>query len=274
MVASRPENLPAVVQHALPPAGPRRPRHASRPARRLAGASAAGLIGLLGSFDAMAQGAEALHRAVAACDAPPTESCLAAIEAVALKDAAGRVERNGPWLNLQTGSGPVRFDDRRSVVVSTTPVGATARNYYLGTVEGSDAQLVMSLPPGAPLAAARYWLVGAAGPPVLGLDDLPWPAPGGRLLMVARPAGAGRTSTLALYLRVGTRWTQPYRFEAPNGLSYSFKGWRADGAAVRLEWAITGPTKACADSGEHGSIQLRDGPYGWDLVPPLPPTCR
>ncbi|HSI57730.1 MAG TPA: hypothetical protein VLA16_09245 [Ideonella sp.] len=257
-------------------AAPRRPpSNARRQAAKFAGLTAAGL---LAAAACRAETAEALHHALAQCAAPPAEGCLAALEARALKEAAGQAERAGPWLSLQTTGGPVRFDDRRAVVATnaTTPAagGAGPRNYYLGAVEGSDARLVLALAPGAPLSAARYWLVGAAGPPVLGLDALPWPAPAGRLLVAAKPASQAGVSTLALYLRVGARWTQQYRYEAPVGVSYSFRSWRADGAAVRLEWAISGPTKACADSGEHGSIQLRDGPYGWDLVPPLPPTCR
>lgn len=217
--------------------------------------------------------AEALHLALDRCSGPAPDACLEALERTALAQAAGAVQREGHVLVLATQAGPVRFDDHRPATGQAPGYAATERHRYLGRLNEVDAHWVLALPPGAPLEAARYWLVSDAGPPVLALEELPWPSPGGRLLVFARAVAGPRPSVLGLYMKAGTRWSLVYRYEAPAGLNYQFRSWRNDGAAVRLEWERTGAARACATQAGSGSIQLRDGPYGWDLVAPVPASC-
>lgn len=217
--------------------------------------------------------AEALHRALDRCAGPTPDECLASLERTALAAAAGRVRRDGALLDLDTQAGPVRFDDQRPATGHAPGYAATERHRYLGRLNEVDAHWVLALPPGAPLEAARVWLVGDAGPPVLALEEMPWPSPDGRLLVLARPVAGPRPSVVALYMKAGSRWSLIYRYEAPAGLNYQFRSWRSDGAAVRLEWQRTGSARGCAAAVGSGSIQLRDGPYGWDLVAPVPGSC-
>lgn len=217
--------------------------------------------------------AEALHLAVDRCAGPTPDDCLAALERTALAQSAGQVRRDGAVLVVNTQAGPVNFDDARPATGQAPGYAPTERHRYLGRMNEVDAHWVLALPPGAPLEAARVWLVADAGPPVLALEDLPWPSPGGRLLVLTRAVAGPRPSVLALYMKAGTRWSLAYRYEAPAGLNYQFRSWRNDGAAVRLEWERTGAARDCATLAGSGSIQLRDGPYGWDLVAPVPASC-
>jgi hypothetical protein len=217
--------------------------------------------------------AEALHRELDRCAVPNPDECLADLEHTALQQATAEVRREGSTLVVSTQAGPVRFDDTRPATGQAPGYAATERHRYLGRMNEVDAHWVLALPPGAPLEAARYWLVSDAGTPVLALEDLPWPSPGGRLLALARAVAGPRPSVVALYVKAGVRWSLAYRYEAPPGLNYQFRSWRNDAAAVRLEWERTGSARACAMLPGSGSIQLRDGPYGWDLVAPVPASC-
>src|SRR5206468_1745461 len=98
---------------------------------------------------------------------------------------------------------------------------------YLGRLDGVLLHVVRAA---APSQLPAYWLVGESGQAPLRIDALPSPAPGGRHFVVASG------SALALYQRSGPRWSLQYRFDALPGLSWAVKGWRADAAAVRLEW--------------------------------------
>lgn len=111
--------------------------------------------------------------------------------------------------------------------------------------------------------AMRYRLQGPGAPGLI-LDGPPWPAPGGRLLVVATLAQDGQAGGVLLLGRVGTAWRLLYRFEAVGRLGFVFRGWRSDAVSARLD--------AVCGSGAPTVIHLRDGPYGWDLTPP-PAAC-
>ena len=205
---------------------------------------------------AFAAGASAAHavsvEAIAQCGAEA--ACLDQLEAAALRDSAGAAHREGPQLTLQFGLQPAaRFADQ----------GPLAHR-YLGRLDGVLLHLVRA---SSPNQLPAYWLVGESGQAPLKIDALPAPAPGGRHFVVAS-GGA-----LALYQRSGPRWSLQYRFDAPTGLSWAVKGWRADAAAVRLEWIWPEAPTACRGQVAQGTLQLRDGPYGWDLVPEAPRRC-
>ncbi|MFD2452970.1 hypothetical protein [Ideonella paludis] len=54
----------------------------------------------------------------------------------------------------------------------------------------------------------------------------------------------------------------------------SFKGWRGDGGAVRMDWQWQRGGSPCTPIGATaGQVQLRDGPYGWEITPELPLRC-
>lgn len=181
-------------------------------------------------------------------------ACLAQLEAAAVRDSAGAVRREGPQLSLQFGLQPaVRFADQGPL-----------SHQYLGRLDGVLLHVVRGAQAGHP---SRYWLVGESGQAPLQVDALPSAAPGGRHFVVASG------NALALYQRSGPRWSLQFRFEAAPGLSWAVKGWRADAAAVRLEWLWPEARSACAGQATQGSLQLRDGPYGWDLVPEPPHAC-
>ena len=181
-------------------------------------------------------------------------ACLAQLEAAAVRDSAGAVRREGPQLSLQFGlQPPARFVDQ-----------APVSHQYLGRLDGVLLHVVRTAQVGRP---SSYWLVGESGQSPLQVDALPSPAPGGRHFVVASG------NTLALYQRSGPRWSLQFRFEAAPGLSWAVKGWRADAAAVRLEWLWPEARTACPGQATQGSLQLRDGPYGWDLVPEPPHAC-
>ena len=179
--------------------------------------------------------------------------CTSAQEARALADpqAAARRERGV----LRVGRDEARlqhFDDTEA-----------GRFLYLGPLGETGLHLVQWLQAGQP---ARYRLAGPGSPPDLVLDAAPWPSADGRLIAVAVPAGNGAAGSLTVLQRVGVAWRLLYRYEPAPGLGFAFRGWRADGAAMRLDWA-------CAAHSGVTPVQLRDGPFGWDLVPPTPPAC-
>lgn len=202
----------------------------------------------------------ALQALQAAC--PRWDECAASAESKALRDAAARARREGGRLSLSHAGGGLQFDD----------VAGSQRHRYLGPLDNTGLDLVAGWREGH----AHYWLVDPTSARVLDADALPWPSPDGRLLVVAAPTRGAQGGTLDLYLHAGPRWSRLYRLEAPRGVDFEFQSWRADGAAVRLAWsrhAVPGTASAAASESCSGPIQLRDGPYGWDLVPELPDRC-
>lgn len=226
-----------------------------RACRQLVGESkAASLVYGLAAFfmaaphEAGAVGPEAIQH----CGAEA--ACLGQLETNALRDGSGAAKREGPQLTLQFGLHPAaRFVDQPPLV-----------HTYLGRLDGILLHVVRAA---SPTQLPAYWLVGESGQPPLRVEALPSPAPGGRHFVVASG------NTLALYQRSGPRWSLQYRFEAPPGLSWAVKSWRDDAAAVRLEWLWPEAPSACAGQPAQGGLQLRDGPFGWDLVPPAPRRC-
>ena len=195
---------------------------------------------------------------------PAPERCLASLEADVLRAAraskkTSRAIRQGAQLRLQTpGAAPLILED-----------SAESRYRALGPVGHADTWLVARLPASQ---RAPLLLVSPASSQQLGLEAAPRPAPDGHLLIAVRPGEDGRDSaTLTLLQRAGQRWSVVFRYEAPAGLHLSFQRWRSDGAAVHLLWQRT-PTPACPLA--EGSAQLRDGPFGWDFVPEMPPPCQ
>jgi hypothetical protein len=181
-------------------------------------------------------------------------ACLGQLEAAALRENPSVARREGAQLSLQFGLQPAtRFVDQPPVT-----------HLYLGRLDGVQLHVVRAAQAGRP---ARWWLVGESGQPPLAVDALPVGGPGGRHFVVA----AGQA--LALYQRSGARWSLQYRYEAPPGLNWAVRGWRADAAAVKLEWIWPEAPAACAGQAAQGQLQLRDGPYGWDLVPEPPRRC-
>jgi hypothetical protein len=206
----------------------------------------------------------AAHPLLKFCETEPTPACGAALEARALREHPEAARRDGAVLLVNTPSGePLRLEDRPD----TVPEGAL-QHFYLGPLAGTESLLVQLWSPGQP---ARYLLL-SGGMTALALEAPPWPAPSGRLLVTVAPATAGETGGVSLFNLAGNQWRRLYRFEPAAGLGFTFHGWRADSAALRLDWAWR--AGLC---GEHaaasGSTQLRDGPYGWDLFPALPTRC-
>jgi hypothetical protein len=225
---------------------PNQPLHASGQALARAASLASALA--LASASTPAVTADAVQR----CGAEP--ACLAQLEAAALRSSAGAARRDGAQLVLQFGLHPP------ATFVDQPPVA----HQYLGRLDGVLLHLVRAAQPGRP---SRWWLVGESGQAPLLVDALPVAAPGGRHFVVAHG------NSLALYQRSGPRWSLQYRLDAAPGLSWAVKGWRADAAAVRLEWLWPEAPTACAGQAAQGRLQLRDGPYGWDLVPEAPRRC-
>lgn len=213
-----------------------------------AGAAAAAALASALSGPAGAVAPETIQRCGGEAD------CLARLEAAALSGSGGTVRREGAELTLQFGQHPpARFVDQ-----------APVSHQYLGRLDGVLLHLVRVGQPGRP---SRWWLVSESGQAPLPVDAIPVAGPGGRLFVVAGGNG------LALYQRAGPRWSLQYRYEAAPGLSWAVRGWRADGAAVRLDWIWPDAPAACTGQPAQGQLQLRDGPYGWDLVPAAPRRC-
>lgn len=181
-------------------------------------------------------------------------ACLAQLETAALRDSAGAARREGPLLVLRFGLHPeARFADQGPL-----------QHRYLGRLDGVLLHVVRVT---QPQQLPSYWLVGESAQAPLKVDALPVAAPGGRHFVVVSG------NDVALYQRSGPRWSLQFRFDAPPGLSWAVKGWRADAAAVRLEWLWPEAPGACAGQAAQGQLQLRDGPFGWDMVPQPPRRC-
>lgn len=197
-------------------------------------------------------------------DASPAR-CLAALEAEALRVARASKKtlhavRQGPQLRLGAPGGGHQL---------TLEDSAESQYRGLGPVGHKDTWLVARLPTDQ---QPPLLLVSPVSGQRLGLEAAPRPAPDGHLLIAVRPGSDGHdSSTLTLLQRSGTRWTMVFRYEAPAGLHLSFQRWRSDGAAVHLQWQRA-PTPACPLA--EGNAQLRDGPFGWDFVPEMPPPCQ
>ena len=198
---------------------------------------------------------EAVQRLQQAC--PRWDDCADKAEAQALAATAGRARRQGSVLALSLSSGPQRWED----------LAAAGHRYrFLGELDKTGLTLLAGLRAGQPL----YWLIEPDSGRVLEAPMVPWPSPDGRLILVAVPDRPDAGGSLTLYLRSASRWTRQYLFEAPSGLGFSFRSWRMDSAAVRLVWARRATE---GRAGCEGLTQLRDGPYGWDLVPEPPMAC-
>jgi hypothetical protein len=233
------------------PARPLLPGRAPRAGARWAAWAALVVLGLAGAAAADPVHGP-LHERLGRCG--DDAACLAGLERDALRRAGSAARRQGPELVLQFGAhAPARFVDQPPVT-----------HLYLGRLDGAPLHVVRAAQPGR---LPAWWLVGEGAQPPLRADALPVPGPLGRHLVVASGA------SLALYVRAGDRWSMPYRFDAPTGLTWEVRGWRADEAAVRLGWAWPEGPSACAGQAAQGALQLRDGPYGWDLVPEAPRRC-
>ena len=191
--------------------------------------------------------------------------CAGRREQLALAQAQGRAERHEAELLLGKGTEPgPRYSDSEA-----DPAGRPGRHaYYLGPLDGLDADLVLILEDGQP---PRFDWLAMGSPSALPLPGLPWPSANGRWLFVVGAAVDGATASITLVQKVGARWSQQFRYQPPAGLHYSFLGWRSDAAAVRLAWR-RGAAAACRP--RSGQLQLRDGPYGWDFFPAPPTACR
>ena len=160
------------------------------------------------------------------------------------------------------------------MVAAANPL-ATEAGYQMLKQGGaaSDAaiatQLVLTLEDGQ--RPVFEWVAPGAQS-ALRLDALPWPAPGGRLMVVVAGADGEPGGSITLWQRAGNRWSQQFRYEPPGSVIYQFHNWRADGAALRLDWQ-RGATSGQRCQPRQGSLQLRDGPYGWDFVPAPPAAC-
>lgn len=229
---------------------PRRPAPAPRPSGLgLAAGCAAGA-----SLCLAAHAADSPEHPLLKGCAHQAPACLEVLEARALRAQASVARRSGAQLTVVPGSGlaPLNFQDQ---------AGDALVYRYLGPLPGTDLHLVAQLAQGG---AVRFQPVGPGMGAGVRLNAPPWPSPDGRLLGVAVAATAGQVGQLALWGRVGPQWRMQYSFDPDPGMGFEFKGWRADGAALRLAWHC--PRQA-------GATQLRDGPYGWDLVPPPPAHC-
>lgn len=212
-----------------------------------AATAALGLV-LMVALAAQAAEGDPVHPLLGRCDAPPSAACAAELEVKALASGDGTVQRDGDVIKLPDGSSLQDSPQRQF--------------RWLGALGGSGLHLVLERPVDAP---AGYRLVGLGAPP-LRLDAPPWLAPGERLMISVSDLGpAAPPGGLRLLGRVDARWRVLLYQELPGGMGLQFQSWRGDGAAVRLQWH-------CVD-GSSGAVQLRDGPYGWDFVPPLPSRC-
>lgn len=239
------------------------PRRACTTAHRTAaarGGACALACALLSATLAAAEPPPPVHPVLKACDGEVTPACGTLLESRALREHPGLARRDGAtlWLTPPTGE-PQRFDDG--------PEG-TPRQFYLGPATGTDSPVVLTWARGQ---APRYGLAGGGAAPLM-LDAPPWPAPGGRMLVTAALASADQPGSVSLFLRVGAQWRRLVRFEPASGLGFVVRGWRGDGAVVRLDWVWRAGT--CGEHGvATGTTQLRDGPFGWDLFPPPPTSC-
>jgi hypothetical protein len=200
-------------------------------------------------------------------------SCAASLEAHWLQRRHNPIQRQGLQLIAHwPGAKPM-------VLVDDSPGAAPV---LVGPLSPDNDSWLIALWP-FKANRPRYALAYAGANNALHLAGLPWPAPHGRLFVTLddtltsgadTPAAPGQGHSVDLWQRSGARWSRLVHYEAGAGLTFSVKGWRADGAAVRLLWQAQpgecsrGPLSATA-----GELQLRDGPYGWDFVPTPPAVC-
>lgn len=245
----------------------------ARTGTRLAGTIAGATGLLLAAGMASAAALEPAPRWWAQCrDAVSPLPCLAAREVTVLAASArahppAQGRREGALLRLQA-------PERPSVDFLDGPEGQYRAVAVLNR-QGTDWLIAQwpLLPPGTALQAAevQFTLTSLASGQRLVLDAPPWPAPDGHLMVTVERRDAAEGSHLALLQRGGTRWSQVFRYDAPPGLQLDFRRWRADSAALHLHWHREARPGCPA---AEGSIQLRDGPFGWDFVPTLPPPCE
>lgn len=172
----------------------------------------------------------------------------------------GRVTREAGRLGIRRQKGQVLFlEDRLDAAASAV------RYVYLGELGLTDVHVVRTLGAGS---AHPLLLVPESAQAPLTADAVPWPAPGGRLMVVVSD------HEVVVWQRTALRWTLAFRFEPPPGVSMAYKGWRGDAGAVNLDWRFKPELAHVACSGPaQGQAQLRDGPYGWEWVPALPIRC-
>jgi hypothetical protein len=209
------------------------------------------LVASLVCLGARAAGASPTHPLLQGCGNAPTPACVDRLEARALKAPLARREAGVLRLSLGQGEPQLLAD----------AANGSLRYRYLGPLAGTDLQLVATV---TPMARAGFVLVGTGVSGALRLPAAPWPSPGGLLFAVAASAQGDEPGGLQLWHRVGSQWRLLMRFDPPPGMGFEVQGWRADGAALHLGWECPG---------HRGTTQLRDGPFGWDLVPQPPPAC-
>ncbi|HSI49765.1 MAG TPA: hypothetical protein VLA61_15955 [Ideonella sp.] len=208
----------------------------------------------------------------------PPLSCADAREPAALALAGEqRAKREGDTLTLQLfgpGEQALVLIDQPATprAASSTAVSAGGLRYrLLGPLEHADAWLVAQVAAGDDTRAPRLRLFSAGNPAGLLLADWPWVAPNGRLIVVVDSPESGHApGSVTLLQKAGARWSQVFRYEPAASTHLYFRNWRADSAALRLDWQRSGPN--CAGAAQ-GTLQLRDGPYGWDFVPEPPAAC-
>lgn len=189
----------------------------------------------------------ATHPLLEGCPEPLRPDCAERLESRALQAHADLARRESGQLSLSPPPG-----------ASAPRPPPNAR--WLGPLADSGLQLLVEWGPDQ----TALWRLAGDGAPPLPLPGPPWPAPGGRLLISVGML-AEDVPVVVLLGRVESRWRVLLRQEAPPGGRLELVNWRADAAAARLLWFCRGAPAL--------AIQLRDGPYGWDWVPPLPSRC-
>lgn len=196
------------------------------------------------------------HPLLKPCETPSMPHCAAELETQALRSHPTLAQRDGATLALT----PAQVEPQTFV----NGADGSPSYHYLGPLAGTDLQLLLMQASGQ---SPRFLAVDPAAGARLMLDAPPWPAPGGRLMVVTAAAHGGQAGSVALFHRVNAQWRLLFRFEPMVGMGFQFRSWRQDAASLRLDWVCEGsPART-------GALQLRDGPYGWDLVPAAPASC-
>lgn len=266
----------------LPPPGPQGASPKRLRLRRAAAALAAGTTTL-----AMAQASlpdtPVRHECLARLTPMPAErpACLFTLERAALKvTLAHRWERADRSLRWQRHPETTEWTDAADGSARHTLLGALPGPLWVLLVEQRGRRPRFELVNGTAGSSrpVQRWAVPA----------LPVASPDGRWLLVVDDGHGQGPAVVALWQRMtvgGTasaggaggaappsvlRWQQAWRYEPPAGVSYRFERWRPDGAALSLGWWHARARPGCP---REGAVQLRDGPYGWDLYPAAPPDC-
>jgi hypothetical protein len=211
----------------------------------------------------------------------PTErpACLLALERAALKAAAAhRWERADRHLRWHRPAETLAWTDADDGIRRHTLLGALPGPLWVLLVEQRGQRPRFEMIHGAtgPERPAQRWVT----------PSLPVPSPDGRWLLVVDDGQGHGAAVVALWQRMALsvtateggaaaaattlRWQQVWRYEPPAGVRYRFERWRPDGAALTLGWWHARARPGCP---QEGTVQLRDGPYGWDLYPAAPPDC-